>query len=229
MQIKHTGKKKQELRRDPLVEFLVRAKESIAKNSAAVTSALVVVAFAVVFLVAYNGMRRSSMQKAQDAFGQAMVAYMTNDQSKAVELLTVVADNHKGTPHAVYSAYLLGTIALRQNKTDEAVEWLELAHKGKDAGFVNAAAAEALAGVYENRGELETALDYAREALEEENLSHRHAALRWKMALVNERLKRFDRVQEHCEDLVADSAAAPYHRKAKNLLTRVRLTGQPSS
>lgn len=225
MQIKHTSKKKQELRRDPLVESLVRAREALARNSAAVTSVVIVVAFAAVFLFVYNSMRQSSLRKAQEAFGQAMVAYMGDDQVQAVEQLTIVADNHKGTPHAVYSAYLLGTIALRQGKTDEAVEWLEVAHKGKDAGFVNAAAAEALAGVYESRGELETALEYARKALQEEKLSHRHAALRWKMALVNQQLKRFDQAQEQCEALMADTAATQYHKKATTLLAQLRVAG----
>jgi tetratricopeptide (TPR) repeat protein len=221
------SKKKQELRRDPVMDSIGRGYEFLKKNSSTITGALVVALFVLISVSVYRSIRESSMLKAEEAFGRAMTAFAAGEQSKAIELFTIVADNHEHTPHAAYSAYMLGSISLSYERYDEAITWLEVARaRQKGAGFVGAAALEGLLTAFEGKGDLAKAAEYGRKALAEESIAYRYPAIRWKMALLSRQLGRLDEVRGYCDQIVADSLALDFRQKAENLLVELQIQGK---
>lgn len=222
MEIKH-NKKKQEMRRDPVLEGIVKAKELATENSNRLIVILAAILLAAGGYFAYTHVKKQSIGKAQEAFGAAMIAYSARDTAKAVETLTLVVDNHRGTPQAGYAAYLLGDMYLGAGKYDQAIKWLDIATRRTNAGFVSGEALEALAVCYEATGDLEQAVEYYRLALGDERISYRFPAIRWKLALVLFRSDQPDEAKRYCEELVGDTLAGEYRAKAENLLAENRL------
>jgi tetratricopeptide (TPR) repeat protein len=220
------SKKKQEIRHDAFMESIVDAKTWFTKNATTVATVSLAVVFVLVVAGVYLAIRHSSLAKAEDGFGKAMAAYASGDMNKAIELFSTVADNNKSAPHGAYSAYLIGTIYLSQDKYDQAIEWLKQVPSRRDAGFVAGAALEALATAYEGKGDMANALLYNQKALSDKRVSYRHGAIRWKMALLNDQLKQYDKVQAQCQNIISDTLAAEYHSRARQLLAEVRLSGK---
>lgn len=221
------NKKKQEMRDDPLIDMLADAKEFTQKH----TTALMAVAAALVFVfgvyVVYNMIRQGSLDRAQEAFGKAMVVYTGPDQNAAIPQLSSVSDNHRNTPYAVYSAYLLGGIYLSNEKYDEAIQWFTAAlSRNKENGFVGAEAAEALAAAYEGKGDLQSALKYLDQAAADSRLEYRHPALLWKIALLTRDLKQVDRAQKCLQEILSDTTAVDFKQKAENLLVEIKTQGK---
>ena len=84
MNIKYS-QKKQELREDPVLEFFFKTKEYAVKNANMLIGIGIVLVIAVGFYFVYSQMKHSTMQKAEDAFGQAMIDYNNDAIDKAVE------------------------------------------------------------------------------------------------------------------------------------------------
>lgn len=214
--------KKDDLKSDPLVESLISAKTYFKANNKALTGLVAVVAFAAVVYVAYTSMQQSSLRNAQDAFGKAMTAYIGKDRQKAIELFTIVYDNHGNTAHGQYSAYMLGCMKLEDGDNDGAIKWLEKAvARGSKSGFVGAAATEALATAFEHKGDITKALELYRKALNNNRATYRKPALRWQVALLSAEQNDEKSAISICNELVADTAATEYHQKAQNLLARI--------
>jgi len=100
LEIKYS-KKKEELRKDPVMDSLMEAKDWFTHNTSVLMGALIVAIFIVGFFGVYQYMKRSAELKAQDAFGKAMIAYQALDGISAaalgVMIPLVVADiTHKG-------------------------------------------------------------------------------------------------------------------------------------
>ena len=225
MEIKYS-KKKQEMRQDPIMDFLTDAKEFIDKNS----NAIVVCAIASCVVLAggwaYRYFKTTGEEKAQEAFGKAMVAYQSGDEARAVEAFRSVIDNNKNSPQANYSAFVLGNLYLQQGKFDEAITWFKEAESKSDrAGFVGADALEGLAACYEAKGNREEALGCLQKALEDQRIRYRSPQLAWKAALLSKDLGRLADAKRYCEQIVADtmSQAAPYRQKAGNFLTEIQV------
>jgi tetratricopeptide (TPR) repeat protein len=223
LEIKYS-KKKQEIRKDPFMEFLMKAKEySVAKSNT-----LVAVGIAVCLLVGgvwvYLYLNRTGVEKAQDAFGKAMVAYGTGDEQKAIEAFKTVVDNSRNSPQAVYSAFILGNTFLRQERYDEALTWFKTAASNKSrSGFVGADAQEGMAVCYEAKGNREEALNCLKKALDDQLVRYRFPALRWKAALMSKELGRADDAKAFCSQIIADtvSQAAAYKQKAENFIVEI--------
>jgi tetratricopeptide (TPR) repeat protein len=219
LEIKYS-KKKQEIRQDPFMDFLAKAKEfSIARSNSLMGAGIVLCLLVAGFLV-YGYLQRTGEAKAQDAFGRAMVAYAAGDERKAIEGFRTVVDNSKISPAAAYSAFLLGSMFLRQEKYDEAITWFTTAASGNaKAGFVAGDAHEGLADCYEAKGNRDEALKYLAKALEDPRLAYRFPAIEWKAALISKEVGRSGDAKRYCSRIVSDttSQAAAFKQKAENL------------
>jgi len=212
------NKHKQEIKDDPVLDWMLEAKEFIQKNA----NKLIVAVIAIVVLISgvsiFNSMQKSAQQKAQDAFGMAVLSYQANDMDKAIEGFKSVITNYGSSTSAVFSSYLLGTIYNEQGKFDDAINAFQKAIKSnKSADFVNGQALEAIAVSYEAKGDTESALKFLQKALEDKRISYRFAAIRYKMALLNSS-KDESLAKKLCNEIISDTTAIDYHQKAENLL-----------
>lgn len=225
MEIKYS-KKKQEMRQDPFLDFLTDAKDFFDKNSNAILVTVCAVCVVLAGGWAYQYFKKSGVEKAQEAFGKAMVAYQSGDETKAVEAFRAVIDNNKKTPQASYSAFVLGNFYLQQGKFDEAITWFrEAESKNIMTGFVGADALEGLAACYEAKGNREEALGCLQKALGDQRVRGRFPGLAWKAALLCKDLGKLPDAKRYCERIVSDTVAqaAAYRQKAMNFLTEIQV------
>jgi tetratricopeptide (TPR) repeat protein len=223
LEIKYS-KKKQEIRKDAFLEFLTQAKEFIQSHSKTITWIGFVLLAVLGGTLLFRYTRGASEQKAQEAFGKAMVAYAAGEETKSVEDFKAVVDNNKSSPQAVYSAFILGNLFLRMEKYDEAITWFTAAiSSSASTGFVGADAYEGLAASYEMKGNREEALKFLKKTLADPRVRYRHPALQWKSALLNKDLGKLDDAKRLCLQIVADtiSQAAAYKQKAENLIVEI--------
>ncbi len=136
MNIKY-NKKKEEMRKDPVMEFIDSSVNFGQKNSNAIISALVILVLIVVGVQIFSFTQKSTLAKAQDSFGKAMILYNENSESDAIDMFKFVVENYKSTPLAIYSAYMLGHINLAKEEYTEAITWFELAGKENGPKFGN--------------------------------------------------------------------------------------------
>jgi len=122
------------------------------------------------------------------------------------------------------SAFMMGSIYLQQNNADQALVWFEAAVSGVPSGFVKAQALEGMAAAYEEKGDAASAVKYLERALRDNAAAHRHAAIRWKLALLNK--DNAATAGAYCKELLADTLAAGYHQKAENLLAVINNKNQ---
>ncbi len=218
MNIKYS-QKKQEMREDPVLEFLFKVKEYVTKNANTLVGVGIAVVLVAGFLLVYSQMKRSSQEKASEAFGQAMIAYNNRAADKAVEQFGIVADNYKSTPESAMSAYMLGSIYFNVGRFDEAITWFETAASRKTAAdFISGESLEGIAGCYEAKGDLPKAIGYYQQALDDSRIKYRFAAISWKLALLNQKMNNGERAKTLCQQIIADSAASDYRQRAENLL-----------
>ncbi|HUI93878.1 MAG TPA: tetratricopeptide repeat protein [Chitinivibrionales bacterium] len=223
MEIKYS-KKKQEIRKDAFLDFVGQARQFIDAKSNTLLAVGIAVCLVVAGFGVYRYVSKTGEVQAKDAFGKAMVSYINGDDRNAVEGFKNVVDNHKNSPQAVYSAYILGNIMLRQEKIDEAVQWFKSAVSASPkTGFVGADAYEGLAACYDAKGNREEALDCLKKALADSRIRYRFPSLAWKAALVSKELGRDEDAKRYCQQIVADtiSQAAAYRQKAENFIVEI--------
>lgn len=221
VEIKYS-KKKHELRDDPVMDAILSARQFTRKN---INSMIGVVVAALLIwggITAFRSMQSASLQKAQDAFGKAMIALQSNDQSKAIDGFTVVVSNHKNTPYAVYSCYVLGEMAYKRNQIDEAMNWFKSAiSQNPGTGFIGARALEGMGLCYETKKEKALALEYYQKAIADKRIAFRKTPLLWRMALINKEMGNATQVSQLCKQIVADTVIVEYRQRAENLLSTV--------
>jgi len=217
------SKKKQEMRRDPLMEFLVEAKQFIITRSNALIGIGVGIAVVIAALAAWNGIQKNQIRKAQEAFGNAMIVYGKNDDQKAFEEFAKVIESYGGSPHAAYSAYLMGQMLVKQGKHQDALKWFEMARAKGRASFVGGSAIEGLAVCYEYLGQMDKAQSCFAEAMKNDQLKFRQNAIRWKLALINQEQKQFDKAMQFCSQIVADTSEKVLRDQAANLLEEIKI------
>jgi tetratricopeptide (TPR) repeat protein len=226
LEIKYS-KKKQEIRQDPVMDFLAQAKDFAIARSNTLMVAGIAVCLVVAGVLVYGYLQRNGEEKAVDAFGKAMVAYSAGDEKRAVEAFRTVVDNSKSSPQSVYSAYLLGSMLLRQEKFDEAMTWFTMAASGSSkSAFVAADAQEGLADCYEAKGNREEALKCLSKALSDTRLAYRYPAIAWKAALISKEMGRADDAKRFCGRIQSDTTAqaAEYRQKAENLVEEIAVS-----
>jgi hypothetical protein len=67
------SRQKKEMREDPVLDFFFKSKEFFQKNTNMLIGAAVVIVFIAGFIIVYSQMQRSSLEKAEDSFGRAMI------------------------------------------------------------------------------------------------------------------------------------------------------------
>jgi tetratricopeptide (TPR) repeat protein len=216
------NKKKQELRSDPLVDSLLDAKKLLREHGRNIGIGVVGGLIVALVVVVWVQMRSSAQLSSEESFGRAMAAYDEQQYDKALSLFDSTANEHKGTPHAAYAAYMAGSLLLDKEQYDAAIAWFGMAASGRSTGFVGAAALEGLSSAWEGKGDLSKALEYGRKALADSRLSFRHPALRWRLALISRELRDYDQVTSYCQQIIDDTLAAAYQQKAQNLVAEVR-------
>lgn len=217
------SKKKEELRKDPVIETALATKAYIQENSNTILVFLAIIVFVGGGFLFYSYNTKKNRQNAQEGYGKAMIEFQNGNISDAVSSFSLVVDNYKNTPQAVYSAYILGNIHLIQGNYDEAINWFEtVASKGKDAAFIQGKAFEELAACFEEKGDLDQSLKYLERALNDKRVAFRHPPIRWKMALIYKELDRNDEAQKYCRELMSDTLAGEYMQKAENLLLEIQ-------
>ena len=220
MQIKYS-KKKQELRSDPVMDSLAKGGRFLQENGNRVLIGVVALAAVVIGSVAFRHFREQTLNKAQQVFGMAMMTYQS-DTTAALSQFQALAESHSGVPQAAYAAFMVGEIFLNQGAYDKAVPWFEdAARKGPD--LIAGKAYEALGACYEAKGDNQEALAQYEKALNNKKMAFRYPAIRWKMALISKEAGKLDQSRALCEQLVSDTLAGDYVRKAKNLLVELRI------
>ncbi|MBN1980922.1 MAG: tetratricopeptide repeat protein [Chitinivibrionales bacterium] len=218
------SKKKEELRRDPLLEFLAQAKQYVQKYNRHFIASAIGIVVVVAGIQLYGYVNKSSMAKAKDSFGRAMILYSDNKETDAIEAFKGVVEKYGQSPQAAYSAYMIGQILVAKGKFDDAIPWLE---KGfsirKNTGFIQGNCLEALGVCYEAKGDLQKAQSYLEKSLNEPLSAYRHTEVRWKLALINKKLGDKNKATEYCNAIVADTTASMLKQKAENLLIQMQL------
>ena len=218
MNIKYS-KKKEELRKDPVLESIEKARVFIKENGNRIVTGIVIVVLLFVGFQIFTYVKSTSEAKAQDSFGRAMILYSDGEMDKAVEAFNLVLENHGNSSHAAYSAFMIGHIFLLQENYDNAINYFEKALSNKkNIGFIRGQSLESLATCYEVKGDLNTALEYFERAMEDNTVAYRYPAIKWKMVLINKKLGNNDKVVTYCSDLISDTLAVNFKRKAENLL-----------
>ena len=213
------SQKKQEMREDPVLEFFLKAKQYVMKNANVLSGVVIALVVVVGFFFIYAQMKKSGDEKAEEAFGQAMIEFNNRNMEKAIEDFRIVADNHRNTASGAESALMLGSIFTNIGKYDEAIQWFQMAEAGTgDIGFISGEAREGIAGCYEAKGDIPKALEYLEKAVKDDRITFRHAAIRWKMALLNEKTKGTERAKTLCREILNDTTATDYRQRAENLL-----------
>lgn len=218
MNIKYS-KKKEELRKDPVLESIVKSKDFITENSNTLVTGFVVLVLIFGGFKIFSYVQKTNLLKAQNDFGKAMLLYTGQEYTKAMDAFKQVVEDHQNTSQATYSAFMAGHIYFAEGKYDEAIQYFEEASANKkNIGFICGESLEALGNSYESKGELEKSLEYFEKALNDKTIGYRIPAIRWKMALINKKLGNNDKTELFCKELVSDTLALEYRKKAENLL-----------
>lgn len=221
MDIKY-NKKKKKMRSDPLLNFMSSAQEFYTKNKTTFIGVIVVLAVVVLGGFGYRFTRQQTIDSAQDTFGKAMVAFQADRTDEAANGFTEVLDSYANTPQAAYSALMLGRIYMEQKNYDQAAGYFEQASQIKrNTGFVDGEALVALAAAYEAQGNTQRAVEYYQQALNQPDIGFRYPSIRWKMALAYQELGNIDQSRQALQQIVSDTTAGEYEKKAKNLLAEL--------
>ena len=221
------SQKKQEIREDPILDFFVKAKQFTQKYARVFSGVAIGVAVAAGVVFIYLQTKRTGSDKAQEGFGRAMIEFNNRNMEKAVDEFRIVAESYPATAPGAESAMMLGSIFFNMSRYDEAIQWFEKAETaGASVGFVSGEAREGLASCYEAKEDIPRALEYLEKALRDDNVRYRHAAIRWKMALLSRRADNAARAKALCRDILSDTAAADYRQRAENLLAALEAAPQ---
>jgi predicted negative regulator of RcsB-dependent stress response len=217
------SKHKQEIKDDPLMDFLLSTKEFFKKNSNNLSIGLIAVVVIFIGFSIYNFSTKSGEKKLQESFGAAMISYNNQQMDKATENLKIVADKHPKAAQGIQSAFLLAGMFFEQGKYDDAKKYYEIA-SGEKNEFIGAQSIEGIAACYEAKGDIPSSLKYLQMALNDKRISYRHGAIRWKMALLN-KSSDVAKTKVLCNEIIADTSATEYHQPAENLLAVVDIAG----
>ncbi len=221
MDIKY-NKQKQELRGDPVLDFLFDAKDYLHKNQKKLLNLLVIIIVGFIAYIGINFYNKNNNAKIQNAFGTAMIEYETNQLANAAENLKNIADKHPGSAQGMQSAFLLAGLYLDSAKYDDAEKYYKISSKEKE--FIGAQSYEGLGACYEAKGDVAAAIASYNKALANPNAAYRHGALRWKIALLHKDSDK-NMVIDLCRKIIADTNAIEHRQKAENLLAVIEIGG----
>jgi tetratricopeptide (TPR) repeat protein len=213
------------MRDDPVLDLVFKAKTFVLKNLNGLIGAVLVMVFVVGFSVIYSQIRKSSLEKAEVAFGNAMIEYKNGNIEKAIEGFRIVADNHRNLPQGPTSAYMLGSISLTLSRYDEAIQWFNsISPNNKKIGFIGGEVLEGLANCYEAKGDNTKALEFLDKALKNDQIKYRHTAIRWKMALLYQKINKNTQAEALCKEMLSDTTIGTMRPSVENMLAVLTAT-----
>ncbi len=216
MNIKHNSHKK-ELREDPVMEWILNAKDNIVKYRTMIAGFAIGILILFGASLTFKQISAKNQKNALNSFGEAIIAYQDRNYDKAIEKFSATVKDYGSTPQAVFGAYMLGCIYSEQNKYQEAIDWYKKAvTTKKTAEFVSGQALEGISACYENLGQTDEAIKYLQEALNDKRFKHRHVAIKWKIALLSSK-KDIEKTKQLCKEIMEDANAGEYYQKAENL------------
>lgn len=212
------NKHKQELKEDPVMDWMLNAKDSVQKNKNKFIGAAIIIAVLFAGGVTFKQVNLANQKKARDSFGAAMISYQDKNYDKAVEQFTTVVTQYGSTSQGIFGAYMVGSIYQEQKKYNEAIDWYKKAISSKSsAQFVSGQALEGISACYESLGQVDEAIKHLEAALKDSRVKHRHAAIKWKIALLSSSAN-IERTKQLCKEIIADTSADDFRQKAENLL-----------
>lgn len=223
MNIKYS-KKKEELRKDPVMDSIEKARVFMVNHGNKLIIGLIVVVLALAGLQIFSYLQKKKMIEVQEDFGRGMLLFSKQDEANAIEAFNGVVEEHGNTAHAAYSAYMIGHMHLFKENYQEATEYFNKALQNKqNKSFVKGEALVGLATCAEAKGELQESLDFFEKALSEKTIEYRYPAIHWKMALLYKKLGNKEKVEYYCNELISDTLALDYRKKAEGLLATSEL------
>jgi len=130
LNIKH-NKHKKELREDPVMDWIINAKDNIVKYRTAVTGFAIGILILFGAALTFKQINAKNQKNALNLFGEAMIAYQDRNYDKAIDKFSATVNSYSSTPQAVFGAYMLGSIYSEQNKYQEAIDWFKKAVTSK--------------------------------------------------------------------------------------------------
>ena len=156
--------KKQELRRDPIRENIVKGIQYFNENSGTVLKVFAVIVLGIAGISYYNHTESMKVENAANITGRAQNTFINGNLDEALVKFERVLDDYPDTPGAVQSlVYLLNDAVTNQD--EEAIQSLLSSHYGNIADPVVAAAFYKLRGdIALNQGDSGGAVKYYRKA-----------------------------------------------------------------
>jgi len=120
---------------------------------------------------------------------------------------------------------MLGSLFLAMNRYDEAIQWFNAVPTAKKSiGFMGGEALEGLALCYESKGDNAKALEYLGQAAKNDQIKYRYPAIRWKMALLYQKLNQNDQAVKLCKEMLSDTTIGDLRQSVQNLLAALSAT-----
>ena len=156
--------KKQELRHDPIREYIVKGVQYFNENSSTVLKVFAVIVLGIAGISYYNHTRSMMVENAANITGRAQNTFINGNLDEALVKFERVLDNYPDTPGAVQSlVYLLNDAVTNQD--EEAVQSLLSNHDGNIDDPVVASAFYKLRGdIALNQGDSNAAVKYYQRA-----------------------------------------------------------------
>ncbi len=147
---------KEELRRDPVKEFLLNTLEWGKKNSEKVLWGSVVFVALVIGSSIYFGTRSKSTTQGKMMFLSALAAYAQNDTTRFVSILNDLMSTSSGTPEGKRAIYYMAQYKLEKGELDQAELLIKKYLKSKlNDPFLDAGAYATLGSIYLEKGDIE--------------------------------------------------------------------------
>ena len=217
------NKQKQEVKDDPVLGLFISARKYFEEQKKNLGIGAMVIVGVVLVGFFMQSTRESSLKKANDAFGKAMVAYESGDAAATIEGFTQVTRAYKGTPFASYSAYILGSLYFSKGEYAPAIIWLQSAI-ASNGGFISGEATEALATCYENQGTTDKAIQYYQKALTDTRISYRFPTIRYKLALLLSDKGQPQPAIKYLQQIISDTTLTAQEYREKSQIVLAGLT-----
>ncbi len=132
---------KKEIRQDPLVKAIGRARGWLDIHGRKITVITTAVIIGVIASLFYSSIRRSATNESQLALIQARWSMQTQDSLQILEALEDIAAQFKGTPGGAEATFSLAEMALAEGRNEEALELYREFHRRYKKDFLLANAA----------------------------------------------------------------------------------------
>jgi tetratricopeptide (TPR) repeat protein len=156
----HKRLSKHDLKDDPFVTAVLKAKEFVYEHQNAFFIGLIAVIVIVAGTLWMTNSRQSTRESASTQFAEALQSFRAGDIKTAEEMFKIIDERFGGMEQGAYSAYLAGKCALEDGRNTEASEMFESYLRRADKyPFFHDAALDGLATAWANERDYAKAAD----------------------------------------------------------------------